>query len=496
MATKVLIAGFMHETNTFSNLPTDLAAYRARSLYRGAEVPANMRGTRTEMAAFLDAGDRYGWDVTHPVYANATPSGKVTRETFEVLSGEILAAIDAEDPFDAILLSLHGAMVVEHADDGEGLLLQLVRDKVGSRVPVAVTLDLHANVTDMMAELADVIISYRTYPHVDQYEIASRAADLIHRTLAGGIRPATVVARGAMLDGADHGRTTAPGPMTEVLAKADALLAEPGILATSVNAGFPWADIHDTGPSAVVVGDGDDPRYRAMAEGLIAEIWSRRHRSTVETLSIEQALKRLAEAASATPGKPVVLADFADNPGGGGYGDATGLLGAMIDAGLEDAAFATIYDPAVARQCTEAGVGASVSLTLGGKVDPRYGDPLQVSGKVETLTDGTFLFDGPMMQGTKCNMGPTAVLRVGAVDIVVTSARYQAFDQQFFKHAGIEPAKKAILAVKSAHHFRAAFGPIAGAILAVDGGDGLTSRNYKELPFRNVRRPVYPLDLD
>jgi microcystin degradation protein MlrC len=496
VAKEVLIAGFMHETNTFSKLPTDLAAYRARSLYRGAEVPANMRGTKTEIAAFLDAGERHGWRLTHPLFANATPSGKVTREAFETLSGEILAAIDAEGPFDAILLSLHGAMVVEHADDGEGLLLQLIRDKVGGQVPIAVTLDLHANVTDLMADLADVMISYRTYPHVDQYEIASQAADLIHRTLAGEIRPATVVARGAMLDGADHGRTTAPGPMTEVLAAADTLLAEPGVLAASVNAGFPWADIHDTGPTAVIVGDGDDPRYREMAEGLIAEIWAERHRSTVETLGIAQALQRLGDAVAATPGKPVVLADFADNPGGGGYGDATGLLGTMIDAGLENAAFATIYDPAAAGHCTEAGVGATVSLALGGKVDPRYGGPLQVIGKVEALTDGRFVFDGPMMQGTKCDMGPTAVLRVGGIDVVVASARYQAFDRQFFTHAGIEPAEKAVLAVKSAHHFRAAFGPIAGAILAVDAGDGLTSRNYKELPFQRVRRPVYPLDLD
>jgi microcystin degradation protein MlrC len=191
-----------------------------------------------------------------------------------------------------------------------------------------------------------------------------------------------------------------------------------------------------------------------------------------------------------------MLADFADNPGGGGYGDSTRLLGAMIEAGIENAGFATIYDPEAAKICTEAGVGASVALALGGKVDPRYGEPLRVSGKVEKLTDGRFAFDGPMMRGTRCAMGPTAVLRVGGIDIVVASGRYQAFDQQFFKHAGIDPAGKAVLAVKSAHHFRAAFGPIAGEILVVDSGDGLTSRNYRELPYRKVRRPIYPLDLD
>lgn len=496
MANRILIAGFKHETNTFSKLPTDLAAYRARSLYRGAEVPAHMRGTKTEMAAFLDAGDRYGWALSHPIYADATPSGKVTREAFEAVSGEILAAIDAEGPFDAMLLSLHGSMVVEHADDGEGLLLQLIRDKLGRRLPIGVTLDLHANVTDLMADLADVMISYRTYPHVDQYEIATRAADLIHRTLEGDIRPTIVVARGAMLDGADHGRTTSPGPMTEVLASADAFLAEPGVLATSINGGFPWADVRDAGPSAVVTGDGDTPRYRRIAEALIGEIWDKRHRTTVETVGIEAALEALAAAGAGDGGKPVVLADFADNPGGGGYGDATRLLGGMIDAGIENAAFATIFDPEAATLCAEAGPGASVSLALGGKVDPRYGEPLRLSGRVEALTDGTFTFDGPMMQGIRCAMGPTAVLRVGGIDIVVTSARHQVYDQQYFKHAGIDPAAKAVLAVKSAHHFRAAFEPMARKVIVVDGGGGLTSRDYRSLPYKRVRRPIYPLDLD
>jgi microcystin degradation protein MlrC len=304
VAPKILIAGLMHETNTFSNLPTDLAAYRARTLYRGAEVPANLRGTRTEMAAFLDAGERFGWTLVHPLFANATPSGKVTREAYETLTGEILAAIESEGPFDAMLLNLHGAMVAAHADDGEGLLLELIRDKTGPAVPIAVTLDLHANVTDSMAALADVMISYRTYPHVDQYEVASRAAALIQRTLEGEIRPATLVARRPMLDGVDHGRTTAPGPMTEVLASADAFLAEPGVLAISVNAGFPWADIAETGPSAVVTGDGADPRYREIAEALIAEAWDKRHRTTLEALSVD-----------APPGRALHAGRFRRQPG-------------------------------------------------------------------------------------------------------------------------------------------------------------------------------------
>ncbi len=497
MATQVLIASIKHETNTFSERPADLAAFHARYCYRGEEILDNMGGTKVEMAAFFDAAERHGWSLAYPIATSATPSGRVAKAAFDEFAGDIMTAIDRGPRFDAILLALHGAMVLEHHEDGEGLLLEMVRDKVGRAVPIGVTLDLHANVTDLMAELADVMISYRTYPHIDQYEIATQAADLIARTLAGEIRPKTVVARRAMLDGADHGRTTEPGPMVELLARADQFMAEPGLLAISINGGFPWTDIRDVGPTAVVTGDGaegfDRPRYREIAELLMDEVWEKRHVSTITTVSADEAI---AAARQHLGGKPVVLADFADNPGGGGYGDATGVLGAMIAAGFENAAFATMCDPAAVQILTEAGVGGEVGLELGGKVDPRYGAPLNVTGRVQAITDGTFRLDGPMIKGTVIRMGPTAVLRVGGIDIVVTTTRNQVVDQQYFKHAGIDPATKSVLGLKSAHHFRAAYGPIAAAVFVVDDCGGLTSRNYRSLPYRNVRRPVYPLDLD
>ena len=494
MARQVLIASIKHETNTFSNRPADLAAFHARYCYRGEEIPTNMRGTKVEMAAFFDAADRHGWSLTYPIATSATPSGRVAKAAFDEFAGDIMTAIDQGPRFDAILLALHGAMVLEHHEDGEGLLLEMVRDKVGRDVPIGVTLDLHANATDRMAELADVMVSYRTYPHIDQYEIATQAADLIARTLAGEIRPNTVVARRPMLDGADHGRTTAPGPMTELLARADQFITEPGVLAVSINGGFPWTDIRDVGPTAVVTGDGNSPRYREIAELLMDDVWDKRAVSTITTVSADPAIADVRQHLDG--GKPVVLADFADNPGGGGYGDATGLLGRMIAAGFENAAFATMCDPAAVRILVETGVGGTASLELGGKIDPRYGTPLNVTGQVKTITDGTFRLDGPMIKGAIMRMGPTAVLRVGGIDIVVTGTRHQVVDLQYFKHAGIDPTAKSVLGIKSAHHFRAAYGPIAAEVIVVDDGGGLTSRNYRSLPYRNVRRPVYPLDLD
>ena len=498
MTHRVLMAGFRHETNTFSSLPTDLAAFEARALYRGAEIELAYRGTQTEMAAFFDACPRHGWTPVPVLAADATPSGKVTRDAFETFTDEILAALESEAPIDALFLPLHGAMVTEHEEDGEGALLEALRAKVGREMPIAVSLDLHANVTDRMAALSDIIVSYRTYPHIDQYRIATEALDLLARTLAGEIAPKCTVARGALLDGVDHGRTTAPGPMLEVLESAAKFGAEPGILSISINAGFPWADIRDAGPSAVVVSDGMSNRPAEIAEALMTEAWDKRHRLTIQTISVAEAMAAVRDAAPGpgTQSGPIVIADYADNPGGGGYGDSVGLLGGMIEAGLENAAYATLYDPEAAALCARAGEGAAVALTLGGKLDPRFGAPLQITGKVLRLTDGRFTYDGPMNAGVAVDMGPTAVIEIGDIEVVVTSGRFQAYDQQYFKHAGIDPAKKSVIAVKSAQHFRAAFGPIARDIHVVDGGGGLTSANFKELPFEKLRRPVYPLDLE
>lgn len=498
MSKRVFIAGFKHETNTFSNLPTDLDAYKARSYYRDSEVQEKMRGTATEIGAALEAAERHGWSIRMPIYANATPSGRVTKDMHDHVTEVICNSLKDDGPFDGVYLALHGAMACEHDEDGEGRLLQSVRDVVGPNVPVAMTLDLHANCTDRMGDLADILISYRTYPHIDQFEVATQACDLLQRTMDGEIHPKVHVRRREMLDGADHGRTTAPGPMTEALATLDKLLAAtPGTYAGSINAGFPWVDIHDVGPTCIITGEGDDPAHGKIAEQVMEQIWQDRNKLTIELLKIPEAMKRVAQALDQGVKAPIVLADYADNPGGGGYGDATRLLGAMIDADLPDAAFGTIYDPEAALACKNAGLGTTLRLELGGKVDPAVqGGPLSLMGTVTAITDGTFAMEGPMTRGTRVEMGPAAVFSVGGVDIVIASARYQNYDKMYFKSMGIDPAKKKVLGVKSAHHFRAAYAPISSQIIVVDDGGGLTSRNYKDLPYKNVRRPVFPLDMD
>ncbi len=492
MTTKVLIAGFKHETNSFSKLRTGLEAYRSRALHYGDDIAATYRGTRTEVAAFLDACDRHGWLPRLAVVADAVPAGPVTREAFEEIVGALLSFIERDGRPDAVLLNLHGAMVAEHAPDGEGLLLSRLRQAVGSSVPIGATLDLHANVSDQMAEMCDVMVSYRTYPHVDLYETGAACAELIARTLAGEIHPTVTVARGAMLEAVDGGRTTAPGPMRDVLAKSDAYCADPRIHSISINAGFSMADISDAGPTAVVVGEGRDAHFDSIAAALVGDMWESRAQRSIELVSVPAALADAV--AVGRVGAPAILADFADNPGGGGYGDSTALLGGMIDAGLDKAAFSSLWDPQAVAACQAAGEGAELKLRLGGHTDPDLAPPIEARGVVQGLFDGGFRLTGPMATGAVVDLGRIAVFRVGGLEVVLASKRAQNFDLGYFRNFGIEPTERAILGVKSSQHFRAAYGPIAGRMIVVDQGGGLTSHDLNAFPFRHVRRPIWPLD--
>lgn len=490
---RILIGQIKHETNTFSRVPTDLDSYRRRLLAFGDEIAPRLAHTRTELAGFMAAGKRHGWEIIPTIAADATPAGKVTAVTWTKLKGTVLEGLDRAGKVDGVLLSLHGAMVTEDQDDAEGDLLAEVRKRVGPGVPIFATLDLHANVTDAMAGNANALIAYRTYPHIDHIERAEQAAELMRRTLAGEIRPVSVVARHATLDGIDHGRTHADakdaGPMDKLLARAASLEGKNGVLAISVHAGFGWADIRDAGPSISVATNGDAAAARKLADELMADVWQTRSVETVHRDRLDDVMREARQ-----PGdKPLVIADFTDNPGGGGYGDATGLLKAMIDAKLPNAALHAINDPDAVSIGEKAGKGAEVTLDLGGKIDPAFGAPIRVTGTVVNLTDGTFVNDGPMSAGLRLSHGPTMVLRIGGIDVIVTSNRLQTTDLQAFLSQGVDPRKKIVVAVKSSQHFRAAYQPIARKVMLADSG-ALCSPDYRRFTYKKLRRPIYPLD--
>src|SRR5580698_7888669 len=379
----------MHETNTFSIVKTDMALLRRRAFHTENEIPAVFRGTRSALGATFEAADTYGWTLVHPVSANANPSGTVTDEAFETIGGMILNAAKRQGPIDGVLFHLHGAMVTESHEDGEGELLERLRRILGQDVPIVVTLDLHANVTQKMADNASALIAFRTYPHIDMYERAWQGAELLEGAMDGKIKPKTIIARRPMLHGLDWGRTQ-KGPMAELIARGETLEKAGEALAVSICAGFPLANIRDVGPSVTVTFDelggvGTGPPPQEIAETFMDHAWETRDYSTVHMLSVAQAVGRAREGEKGD--KPLVIADFTDNPGGGGYGDATAFLKSLVDAGVEGVAFHAICDPEAVQDGIRAGVGATATLTIGGKTDPQMGGgPLTLTGEIVSLT--------------------------------------------------------------------------------------------------------------
>ncbi|MBI1777039.1 MAG: M81 family metallopeptidase [Proteobacteria bacterium] len=494
MPKRVLSAAIMHETNTFSRVKTDMAAFRRRTFYLDNEIPQAFRGTRSAFGATFEAADKYGWTLVHPISASANPAGLVTDAAFESMTKSVLDAILRQGPIDGMLLHLHGAMVTESHEDGEGALLERIRQKVGPDIPIIVTLDLHANVTGAMCRHANALIAFRTYPHIDQYERAWQGADLLERAMRGEIRPKTVLARRPMLEGLDHGRTQG-GPMAELLSRADAIETKGDALVVSICAGFTAADIHDVGPTVTVTSNGADPKAEKIAEEFMDYAWAERAYRSIKLLPIPEVIHR---ARQGKPGdKPLVIADYTDNPGGGGYGDSTAVLKAMVEAGLRGVGFHAICDPDAVLAGQAAGVGKTATIKLGGKVDPAMGGgPVELTGEVGLIADGKYTAWGPMGGGVKRDHGLTMVFRLGGLDgieIVVVTNNAQATDLAQFTAFGIDPARKQTVFVKSMHHFRAAFQPIAREVILVDSGS-LCSENYKEGVYKRVRHPIWPID--
>jgi microcystin degradation protein MlrC len=492
MTFRVLTAELAHETNTFSRIPTGKQAFRDRYVLMGDDAIVARRDANTELAGFLDAARAHGWQLEHVLSAAAKPSGKVKRDAFEWLCDPIVAAVEC-GRFDGILLGLHGATVLDFSDDGEGEILRRIRAVCGEDLPIAITLDPHANVSSEMCSLADIVVSFRTYPHVDMRETGCRAGAILQRTMAGEIRPCTIRVSCPMLEETNGGRTDV-GPMIARLAKATEYEKRADVFAVSINAGFASTDIADVGPTVLVTGQGDVAPHVAFAETIADDIWAMRHETLNDYLTVEAAA---AHAAGFNAGNgPLVIADYADNPGAGAYCDSTALLGALLDEHVSNACLGPMVDGDTVLKLHRLEVGEVSRVLLGGKFDPEFGGgPLLLEGELISVSDGSYVGDGPILGGLSRTFGPTAVLRVDGIEILIVTMAKQMLDMQQFKSFGIEPERKSIVALKSMQHFRAAFEPIAGEVIVCDSG-AICTLQYDRLPYRNVRRPIFPLDQD
>lgn len=424
------------------------------------------------------------------MWAIASPSGTVTAEAYEELRDELLARLAAALPVDAVALELHGAGVVEGIDDLEGDLGAAVRDLVGPDVPVVAALDLHGNITEAMVEHFDLLIGNQLYPHTDGRERGYEAVAAIPMILSGDWRPVTHVEHLPMLLPAS---TTAPGePAAEMNERCRAVEARPGVIDCTVFHGFPYVDVPHVGVHVVVTTDRDPAAAEAGATEVASWIWEHRERFRKEAHTPDGAVRAARDLVAAGT-RPVVVNETCDNPGGGAPGDGTHLLQAMLDGDLTDAAFGFVADPDVAAQAHRAGVGAKLDVRLGGKHGDLHGPTLSISCVVRTLTDGRITLQH-MMEGVRLDLGPSARLQCGGVDVIVTSVPFQTLDAEIFLLHGIDVARCSVVGLKSSQHFRAGFASTAGAILTVDA-PGLTTNRVEVFDHPRANQPLWPVDL-
>jgi microcystin degradation protein MlrC len=485
---KIVVAMMMHETNTFSPVPTTLASFRPLA---GDAAIAEFEGTNSTLGGFLDDARRLGAETVVPLAAGAHPSGYVDRRAYEEMCDAIVAAV--RGGCDAAFLALHGAMVAEHVDDGEGELLRRIR-AVAPRLPIAVGLDFHTHLTAAMVDNATVITGYRTYPHVDTAETAERAGRTLARALDGEVAPAMVWGFRPMLT-STLAHTPSRQPMKDVMDMAIAAEGSGAVLNASVFGGFPQSDIPHLSCSAVVVCDGATGQGQALVDHLLDLSWARRADFLYEGAPLAS---QIAHARRLTEG-PVILVDHGDNTASGGTQDVMRVVEEVLRQGLEDVVAGPICDPESVARLVAAGTTGSVTVDLGGKIDmPQLhlkGKPLRVTGTVARITDGELTVTGPMATGTRIRMGRTAVLDTGPMQIVVSERRVEPVDLGVFTHAGIDPRRKHYVLLKSREHFRAGFEPIARHIVLCDG-DGVTSSDLALFDYQKRRRPLYPFEPD
>jgi microcystin degradation protein MlrC len=483
---RIGVAGFMHETNTFAPTRTGWDAFAGAvdrpALQRGNEMLVTFAGMNAGAGGAIAELQAKGHAVAPLCWASATPAGYVTADAYERFMAILLDSIGHAGPLDGLYLNLHGAMVAEHFEDGEGELLARVRALVGPDLPIVGSLDLHSNTTPTMFALADTLVGYRTYPHVDMRDTGVRSARVLDEILRRGAKPAKAYRQAGFLIPLTWQCTSIEPNVT--IYKEIAELERDGLATASFTAGFPMADITHCGPAVMTYG-WDGATTAGAADRLIRAVNAREPDFAGKVYSPDEAaIEAMRLARTAT--RPIVLADTQDNPGAGGTSDTTGLLDALIRRKAEGAVVAILHDAEAAAKAHAAGIGATLTLPLGGRSGPEGVAPVIGSFTVAALGDGNFVGTGPMWKGSRQRLGPMALLRTGGVSVIVSTGIAQAGDQSMLRHLGVEPALQKINALKSSVHFRADFEPIAERVLVVEA-PGYAVNDPAALAFKRLR---------
>lgn len=480
------MGGVWHETHSFAVEATTLSDFSGYKLLEGEALLTAFTHTSTEIGGALEVLSGAGVTVTPGFFAGAMPSGVVTADTWEHIRSRLLDSVRHAAP-DAVFLSLHGAMVAEGEADAEGSLVQAVRDIVGDRVPIAVTLDCHANTGPVLVGAADILSAYDTYPHTDFADRGAEAARLLLRAL-GGQGFARALAQLPIVPPVPA-QASADAPMRDLWAMAHSAEAMPGYEIVSWMPGFPYSDVPRMGMSAFVVSSAGEAAATALAKQLARAAWSVREQFTVSLVPAAEAVARGATA----PKGPVVLVDVADNIGGGTPGDGTVILHHLVQDRVAGSVVC-IADAESVQAAVQAGVGNRVALQVGGKRDGMHGEPVPFTGLVRWCGDGTFTLKGSWMRGLTIAPGLTAwVENDDGVSVVLNERKVAPFDAEELRRVGIEPAACRVIVAKSAIAWQAAYGDVATDAIYVDT-PGICTPYIERLPYRNRRRPLLPFD--
>jgi microcystin degradation protein MlrC len=481
---KIFTACLGTETHTGAPLPTDLAAFENSHLVRnGAHDPvAHMFGA--PLVIWRERARAKNWEVVEGLSTFATPSGLVVRKVYESLRDEILESLHAAMPVDCVMLSLHGAMVADGYDDCEEDLLLGIRKIVGPDIPIGAEYDLHCHITKKFVENLDALVIFKEYPHTDFRERAEELWTIMEATLSGQARP-VISAFDCRMLGLYH---TTREPMQSFVGRMKSLEGNDGVLSVSLGHGFPWGDVPDEGTRVIVVTDDRKSEGDQLAEKLGRELWQLRDQIATDYLELDASV----DAAMADSAGPVVIADMADNPGGGAPGDSTFILRHFLKAGIQDAAVGGIWDPVATSICVGADEGARFCLRLGGKSGPTSGDPLDLDVEVKRVLRGHSV---ESLAGSKRHMGDAVWIEAAGIDIIVHEFRCQNIMPHFFTSFGIDPTERKILVVKSMQHFHSGYAPIASRIIYC-AAPGTLIWDMSKIAHQKIARPVWPIDLN
>ena len=483
---RIALGGILTECNHLGGVPIDIEVYKASELFRGREI---LQLTKSVVGGLLDGLCTGGAEPVPLIYASACAAGPMTAACYSQLRTEWLERLQRSLPVDGVLLPLHGSALAQGVDDPEGDMIEAARRLVGPDVPIVVTLDLHAHVTQQMVQYADALLAWETYPHHDQFTTGQRAARLLLEMVAGHCQATMAMGKVPVITSAIHGSTLDDDPFADLMRYTKSLEQRDGVLSTSLFLIHPYMDCENMGSGGLVVTDNDPQLAEILATEIAQRYWERRCDLEPETLLPVEAIA----AGMQIDGGPVILVESADCCGGGAAGDSIATLSALVDSGVDAPSIVPVVDPDAASSCHRRGPGAVLTLELGHKLDPHWGTSRKFRGEIERVVDGNFVYTGGQWDGRRGQMGPTAVLRIGAIRVIIMSRPTYDWADEQFRAVNLDPAGVKFIVAKNPMNYRLAYRNIARAVMILNT-PGPTPPTLKHVRFRKLRRPYFPAD--